>query len=69
MPANGKKFTRQQLADFAIYEKMRYSCKYNMKMWYAIVDSGLPLNRYVFICQNYHDLKAAALQTETEARP
>lgn len=55
-------FTAKQIADWKRYEKVRAGGKYNMFDPRARQATGLSMERYSFVMQNYSELKTAAAE-------
>lgn len=51
------KFTKKQLENFKKYEKVRSGGKYNMFDKKAIIATGLTKEEYLFVMNNYMELK------------
>lgn len=53
-------FTKEQLSDWRAYERVRKSGRYNMFDPRARQATGLDKEDYVFVMQNFSELKAVA---------
>lgn len=54
------KFTKQQITDWKAYERVRSSGTWNMYFPSARAATGLSSERYIFVMDNYLQLKEAA---------
>jgi len=54
------KFTKRQISDWEIYEKVRQGGRFNMFDPNARRLTGLSRERYMFALENYSELKEAA---------
>lgn len=59
-----KRFTKQQLNDFRVYEDVRRGARFNMFDPNARALTGLDRAEYIFVMENYEALRAAVAEEE-----
>jgi hypothetical protein len=59
-------FTQKQLENWATYEKVREKGNFNMLDSRARQESGLSFDEYMFVINNYIELKHGAEENEEE---